>query len=59
MSRLPALVRTVASLAPLGAATTVLGCVAFVRWHAAGHLHADGAAGREKLDDRLALRVGR
>ncbi|GAA1435770.1 hypothetical protein GCM10009616_33760 [Microlunatus lacustris] len=44
MSHLPALVRTAASLGPLGAATAVLACVGFVRWHAAGHLHAEAAA---------------
>jgi len=44
MSRLPALVRTAVSLGTLGAATTVLACVGFVRWHAAGHLHAEADA---------------
>ncbi|CAA9288190.1 MAG: hypothetical protein AVDCRST_MAG48-307 [uncultured Friedmanniella sp.] len=44
MSRLPVLVRTAGGLAPLGAAAVVLGCVGFVRWHAAGHLHTEADA---------------
>lgn len=44
MSRLPALVRTAAGLGSLGAATAVAACVGVVRWHAAGHLHAEAAA---------------
>lgn len=44
MSRLPALVRTAVSLGSLGAAAGVLACVGFVRWHAAGHLHAEAVA---------------
>lgn len=44
MSRLPALVRATGGLVPLGAAAAVLACVGAVRWHAAGHLHAEADA---------------
>ncbi|GAA1827822.1 vancomycin high temperature exclusion protein [Microlunatus capsulatus] len=44
MSRLLALLRVTGGLVPLGAAAAVLACVGAVRWHAAGHLHAEADA---------------
>ncbi len=44
MSRPAAPLRRVATLVPAGAAAVVLGCVAFVRVHAAGHLHREADA---------------
>jgi vancomycin permeability regulator SanA len=44
MSRVTALVRAISLLVPVGAASVVLASVGFVRWRAAGHLHAEAAA---------------
>ncbi len=44
MSRLPVLLRAVGTLLPAGTAAVLLGCVGFVRWQAAGHLHREAEA---------------